>query len=578
MKLFTIPIFLGLLSLPVFAQDVSLRDARVTIPYEELKSLLAKAGREKAGEEEAPPVPAILAAAEYRLDFSGGKPVLSARVEVRGFAGGWHSVPLFGGSPRLVSEESTEEVSLVSSAGGYSMMARGEGVFSSTMVLTVPPRSDLTRGNAFEFSPAPATRNELRVVGLAEDETLVIEGVDGFRDESNELVFSLPGDGMALRLYLDERREPAPVAPITESDWTLHSQVAARYEDGRLHQEARIQAQAGSGSGLSMSLAFPPHVSRLEIEGDDLRDWTLEPREDEERVARIFWKTRDTLDRTLTLRWETPQSPLADAWTLAPPVALAPEGAAEREGEASRTLFALLPVEGLELDHPGLVATVEPQRLPGWLRDRFQGAESLSAEIVGANPVSLAATWLPRMETAQATISLARFETQLVEDGSTLVTADYQVQHGAPLTWSLSLPSAEQILACEINDVATNPIQREENEVEFRLSAPREIREDEEGIETVRGTSVRLCYALRSDPLDPVSGRVALELPQTELFIHRLEWALRIPELYEPTAVEGNVRISTGKGEGGSIRLEKELCRGERPAVELYYQRRDVNS
>ncbi len=569
---------LALVPLPLRGEENSLGNAQVTIPYAELKSLLDRADANGDRSETPPPVAAVLTAAEYRLDFSTLSPAFSASFEARGFAEGWHSVPLFGGGARIVSEDSDKGVSVVLSEGQrVSLLANGTGVFSSRLVLTVPPREDWSRGNGFEFLPAPATRNELRVSGLPDDRTLQIEGVPGKRDEaSGDLVFHLPGDGEELRLVLEERTEAVPDAPISESRWTLHSQVAVRYEDGRLFHQVRIQAQASSGSGLSMALAFPPQVSRVEIEGDDLRDWTLGAREEDGRVARIHWQTRDVLDRSLLVSWEIPQSPLAESWTLAPPVArFSGEPEADAAEDDSRTLFALVPVEGLELTHPDLAATVEAQRLPKWLQAQLGGAESLSAEVRGTAPIALAATWLPRMETAQATISQASFETRLVADGSTLVMADYVVHHAAPLSWKLLLPSAEQILTCEVNDASARPIRRSDDEIEFRLSAPRPLGGGE-GEESGQGTTVHLCYALRSDPLDPVSGRVDLELPQTDLFIHRLDWELQIPERYEATAVEGNVQIAPGKETRG-ILLKKELCRGERPAVELYYQRKDLN-
>ena len=76
-----------------------------------------------------------------------------------------------------------------------------------------------------------------------------------------------------------------------------------------------------------------------------------------------------------------------------------------------------------------------------------------------------------------------------------------------------------------------------------------------------------------------------VELPQTDLFIHRLDWDLEIPEVYETTAVEGNVQLATKESASKkqslanthTVRLQKELCRGERPAVELYYRRRGID-
>lgn len=579
MKAFFFSLLLALGLSSMATAEESLRDARVSIPYEELKSLLEAAALESSGKNEDPPVEASLNSALYQLDFSDGDPSFTASVEVRGFGDGWHSVPIFGGAARMKSEESVEGVSLISSKDGYALLAQGKGVFTSRIELTAPPRAGWSRGRGLEFCPAPATRNELLVVGLAEDEMLHIEGVEGTRDEAGTWIYHLPADGKALRLFLDRRIEAAPVAPITESAWTLHSQVAIRFEDGRLHHDAKIQAQAASGSGLSLSLVFPPQVGRVTIEGEDLEGWSLGPREAERRVARIHWKTRDTLDRSLLVKWEIPQSPLAEEWRLTPLQALAPaDGGEEGEPDASRMLVAIAPIDGLELIHPDLVSAVDSQRLPKWLRGQLDGADTASIEISGGEPAVLTASWLPRMETAQATVSLARFETQLVADGSTLVMADYTIRHTTPMSWKLSLPSAEQILTCEINDEASNPIQRGENEIEFRLSQPRDLFSEDEEEESGRGTTVHLCYALQSEALDPVSGRVELELPQTDLFIHHLEWELRIPDPFEPTAVEGNVQIAKGEGKVAAIRLKKELCRGERPAVELYYQRKDLDS
>ena len=283
------------------------------------------------------------------------------------------------------------------------------------------------------------------------------------------------------------------------------------------------------------------------------------------------------LDRTFLLNWEIPQSPLSDTWELSPPRVRQRESITDvAPATESRSLVALVSVDGLELTHPSLRNGVESLRLREWLREQLGEEDALTAEIAGESPLSLAATWLPRLETAQATVSLATFETRLVTDGSTLVTADYTIQHAAPITWKLELPSADEILACTINGRDASPIRRGEKEIEFRLATPPPV---EIGSAS---TTVRLSYSLKTDPLDPVSGQVALELPLTSLFIHRLGWALSIPDGYEPTAVEGNVQIASGPSDKTSathlIHLEKELCHGERPAVEIYYQRTEVSS
>ncbi|NLT69488.1 MAG: hypothetical protein GXX91_02175 [Verrucomicrobiaceae bacterium] len=369
----------------------------------------------------------------------------------------------------------------------------------------------------------------------------------------------------------------ADAIPTAQSIWGLHSEILVRYLDGRLQHSARIQGHAEAGSGRSITLALPLNAQGITVVGEDISDWKLEASTSESRLLRIDWETQDILDRTFLLNWEIPQSPLANAWSLAPPRVQQPESPPENAPlPESRSLMALVAVDGLELTHPSLQAGIERQRLTDWLRKQLGQETGLTAEIIGDEPIRLVASWLPRLETAQATVSLAKFKTRLVRDGSMLVTAEYTVQHAAPLIWSLDLPSADQILSCLVNANPNNPIRRGDNKIEFHFTTPISTATE------APATTVEISYSLKTDPLDAVSGQVALELPLTSLFIHRLEWNLAIPDGYEPTAVEGNVQISTNPSDSelpaSHIQLEKELCRGERPGVEVYYQRSEVSA
>lgn len=573
---------LGAVSLPrpVAAEPPALEEARVTISYEELKSLLKAADQAAAVKiPPKPPVEAVLSSARYRLDLAGEHPALTADFEARTFSDAWHTLPLLGGDARLLDADTGEagDAQVVWRDAGYSLLAGGQGTFSAKLSLTVPSPHLWPRDAGFRLAPVAATLGELRVTGLPAGKTIQVEGLEAIAGPGGEWIFPLPAAGADWRLRIEETME-VPPAP-QPSAWSLHSQIAIRYADGRLRHTARVQARAESGSGLSLALALPAKAAAVSVEGEDLERWRLEPREADLRLVRIDWKTRDLLDRTVTVSWETPQSPLADSWEIAPPRAVNPELVAA-PADDSRSLIALAEVDGLELTHPSLRGGTEASRLPDWLRKQL-GAEdeSLTAEIAGDEPLTLGAAWLPRVETAQATVSLATFETRLVADGDMLVMAEYTIRHGAPTEWLLQLPQADEILTCEVNGQPTKPIRRADDQIEFRLAAP--VAPD--GAEEVSGTKVRLCYSLKTEAVDPVSGRIALELPLTSLFIHRLEWSVALPSGYEPSAVEGNVQLSPGGSDdaaesGNRILLEKELCRGERPAVEIYYQRRDLTS
>lgn len=563
------------LSVSGFAQEPEIGEGRVTIPYPELRALLDAVEEARKPKSEAePPVDAALSAARYRLDLSAAVPALTAEFEVEAFTDVWHSVPLFGGDLRLeTAVPTTGEASVIRHDDGYALLAKGKGKFAVTVTLGLPTLEAWEKSGGLLVDPADAALGELRVLGNGVGGTVRVEGFKPGASVDGSTVYPLPGKAGAWKIAIEGNPVEGGGEPLP-SAWVLHSQILLRYGDGRLRYAARVQAQADSGSGMTMALALPANATGVSVEGEDLDDWKLEPRDGESKILRINWETRDLLDRTLLLNWEVPQSPLSDRWDLSAPRLRLP-GGIEAPAD-SRALIAVVSIEGLELTHPSLQGRVESQRLPEWMRGQLGEEDAVTAELNGDAPLYLAAAWLPRLETAQATISEATFETRLVADGSTLVTAAFTVQHATPIAWKLELPAVDEILACTIAGRDARPIRRSETEIEFRLAAPAPAENESPS------TKVELSYSLKAAPLDAVSGRVALELPLTSLFTHRLTWELSIPEGYEPTAVEGNVRLSSEPSQKGSasnlIHLVKELCRDERPAVEIHYQRADLSS
>jgi len=325
----------------------------------------------------------------------------------------------------------------------------------------------------------------------------------------------------------------------------------------------RVHAQADTGSGVSMELVLPENALGAHASGDDLTACRVGPREGGRRTLHLAWQTRDLLHRTFMLSYEVPQPSLASPWLLRAP---------ELPGDTTnRTLFVILPVDGLGLAGSELRESRESALLPDWIEQQVQSSDYYTAES-GAE-LKLQATWLPRVQTAQAMVSRAEYDSRVVEDGSLLVAAEFTLQHESPLSWRVRLPAVDQLLSCQVNGHPVQPIRRDLQEFELALAAPEH-----------QTTRVAFSYATRLPALDPVSGSMRLELPRTELFIHELYWMLSLPDLYETTALEGNVRIA-GAGQAGEepahdarrvLRLVKELVQGESPRAEIHYQRRGL--
>src|SRR5207237_407715 len=146
---------------------------------------------------------------------------------------------------------------------------------------------------------------------------------------------------------------------------------------------------------------------------------------------------------------------------------------------------------------------------------------------------------LPVIATAPAVIDRADCKTRIVSDGSLLNELSYAIHHDAPIAWQLQLPKGSALLSCAVNGGQTNPIDRGDGLIELRLPEPGGKSQ----------TEIQLAYTARKAAFNPLAGEVEIELPRTELLIHKLDWELRIPIAYELAALQGNVEAAGATGQ-----------------------------
>jgi hypothetical protein len=252
------------------------------------------------------------------------------------------------------------------------------------------------------------------------------------------------------------------------------------------------------------------------------------------------------LNREIDLVYEIPQPATPGEWKLHAPAIV--------EGAPGASLFAVAGEQGME------IRPVTPvQETPGrWLALR---ASRERVVIVGADGLMNVA-WLPRVATTTAVIETAQSKMRVVTDGALLNESVYTLRHEGPLVWQLQLPEGSHLLTCTVNGRRTDPVNRGEDLIELALAAP-----EEKSL-----TEVKISYTARKPPFQPVSGQLALELPQTALLIYKLEWELQLPASYDLVAIEGNTESAPG-GKPGLTMLRKELCKDERPNTRLFYQK-----
>lgn len=546
-------------TLPEPPPSPDLGRAFVTIPYAELRALWEAGQRkpEPVAPPEVAPVPFLVHRADVRIALGEAASKIDAEFEVEALEKKWQRIPLLGGEVRLDKAEAGER-SIVWDEG-YALLTNVPGRTPVALHLATRGARQLTVPLKLKLGSASVKR--LSVSGIPAGLEARVNGQAG-ASADGAAVFLLPGDAgeVSLELTVPKIAEaPKPPPPITPSHWQTQSQVLVRFAEGRLRFAARVFARADDGSGLDLTLALPANAGAITVTGEDVADWSQTRADDGRRLLRIRWKTRDVLDRELTLAYAVPQSSLAEQWTLQAPTA--------PDDKDARHLFAILPADGLELKGDALRSAVESRRLPEWMRAEIGGAAFMTAE--SAAQLVLQTHWLPTIATAEAIVSEARGGLRLVADGATQTAVTYTIKHAAPLAWRLELPEKVELLSCLVGGVTARPIQRENGVIELALPTPKD-----------GTTSVALVYTAKLKALDPVSGDVGLELPRTALFIERLNWSITLPATFEITAIDGNVSASgsTAESTGGDriISLRKDFCRAERPAVSLFYQRRSL--
>lgn len=569
----------------------------VTLPFLEWKRLWTTVEAAEHAEQDQtdaalPPVAAVVTSAEYGWRPEGDDATLDATYHIRSFESGWVVVPLLGGDFRLDETIETEHPILwhenrfcvaTLGAGDFRIGLRFRPVMDDADAGTADAAyPDLHAGfdgntitdgapitghefgkRELQLTPGPASRIRVRIAPDSDGRRLRIRGLQERRVDG-AVVYDLPPTGGPVTLVHDGTDQPAPIP----STWRVESETLVHFDDGRLFFQCRIDCEADDGDGLSMTLAIPRNALEVTVQGEDLSGHRLGAKESEFRPLHIRWRTREILNRRLQITYRIPQTPLADTWVLQAP--------ALRDGGETSVRFVMQPVDGLELTSIGSEAGSQSEsdptgRLSAWMHDQVGGSDYLTRRTDGE--WRLRAKAIPRVRTAPATVARATCATRLVTDGATLVNADYVIDHQSPIAWRVQLPALDQVLVCQLDDQPAHPLRRGPTEIEFLLN-----RSD------TGASRVSLAYTARADPLDPVSGRVRLELPRTDLFVHKLDWVLTIPEAYELTALDGNMSVSTpaprqedpDAGSGTIIHLMKELIRDEAPLVDVFYQRRGI--
>ena len=523
------------------ATPPELNDARITIPYSELKELW-KAAQQNTLAPSKPPVSAALLSARYNVELGDDHLVGVVEFETQSFTDEWTMLRLV---PATLQVDKIEPAgaNLVAIEGALSLLTNHAAKQQVKLHFTAPLVQEGDDARA-QLPSSAAVANLLTVRGVPADKTLHVGNAAAVSSAKDVAVFRLAAqEPIELRIAAISKTPNAP------TQWQTAAQCFVRFSDDVLHYAAHVTAIANGGSAQSLRLKLPAGARVIAVESEDLASW----RSDDSLIVTVQWRSANVPQRQVDVSYDLPQAAEGE-WTLHAPEA--------GEGTTLPPIFAVATDAAF-----GLTASNESSsRPPRWLAEKTASIPNLLV----TRSETVTARLLPVVEVAPAVVEEASFSTRIVSDGSLIAEQSYDIRTRGALVWSVELPQHSELLSCAIDDHRTNPIDRGNGTLELPI-APRA-----EG----KPTRITLAYTSRIAAFQPVAGRLKVELPKTPLLINSLEWDVAIPAEYEVAALEGNVAPAPGaRAREGStvVHLKKELCRNERPAVELFYQRPEVS-
>lgn len=219
--------------------------------------------------------------------------------------------------------------------------------------------------------------------------------------------------------------------------------------------------------------------------------------------------------------------------------------------------------------HPAAISALELSPVP----------EGVDVDVAGAAQDHNSGTWHlgpgDTLQVRMAQKSLEKPETvvampsvvnevqsamRIVADGTFFNATSWKIRHNTALALRLALGEETQVVSCMVAGRPFAPVLVGTNTIEVRLP------------ESESETTVEIAYTGKSAAFAPVRGDFRVSLPSTDLLVERSDWSLVLPAQYSPLAVEGNCDFFPGETKN-ELRLRKELCRGESPAVRVFYQK-----
>ena len=434
------------------------------------------------------------------------------------------------------------------------------------------PREPLEEGLAVPLLRANDAQRQRGMVALLQGPDLILEPVDGVEQSAtrvgeNQLPpFVREGLSMAVGhtyKYVEELpvlrvRPTVPERQQGRFDVRVDSLVSLG--EVSLEGASSLELDLKTGRIMGLELRLPASVSLLGLTGPSVRQHTMEPAGEEQRIAVEFTQEmegRFRLELTYELLLEEAAGPSAPRRIEVPAPTVV--GAEVEQGRLAVEALSAVEVQPVESER---LTPLDLTELPRQLVLRTTNPILMAYKYVQA-PFRLVLEVTPHelVELQPAAIDTARYRTFFTRDGLAVTTARFAVRNSGEQFLRLLLPEGSQVWSTFVDGRSVKPA--------------RSV--DEEGmpwhlvkiIHSTRPFPVELVF---ETPVTPIHGLGAVRgvLPRPEILVTHSHWDVYVPDGVRYGAPGGTLEVVT---EGVRVSAEDLAAavaegEGERQAME----------
>jgi hypothetical protein len=477
-----------------------------------------------------------------------GAPVIHATFRVASFSEETALVPLISGDIALQTQEPADTTVIVDGESFCMAINRAGSQILQMRLLPVVAKD----GFSIALPPCPSCMLETTSLPPHSSIALTQEDREEILPPGKIRPLSHAGREFSIRM-LDTTETHEALRPPEPTTWTWQHEALVSPSDDGLQYGIISRASSDKGSGVDALLQLPPEAKDVIVMGDDLASFAKTRDANGSPRLSLTWKTRGILDRQIRISYRMPLRPLDRRWKLQSP---------GEENTRTRFIIADSPLFSYAAD--GLEGPLSPKSLSAVIAESLNGNTFHLLE--AATQTELAVTPIPVAATVEGVVSESQWTIKIEPDGAMLATGSMAIEHDAQLGFVFDTPAGMKLLACEVADKPVSPVDLGQGQLKVTLNPSN------------GKTKLACSFTGNTEAFDPVEGTMKLTLPKTPLFIHSLLWHLELPSGYMAETHGNLARVSSvTNGPPSRISLRKNLCRDERPEIQVFYQRANLN-